>query len=132
MSRSSLFSRFWKWTIQPRPSWKVDKTEAAVLFCVFGATGSSSMLLVRPALGKLGLEGSWKEGPNSYRAISFFSVTPIYSLILLTLGTLAGRHAYFAAMTFKIWNRFLPKSVSNKLVPKACNTATDAIKKVVK
>jgi|TARA_B110000090_G_C13192913_1_gene373812 hypothetical protein len=52
-------------------------------------------------------------------------------MILLTLGTLAGRHAYFASMTLKIWNRFLPKSVSSKLMPKACNTV-DVVKKVVK
>ena len=67
-SYTSLQSRFWNWTTQARPSWKENKLEAAVVFCVFGVTGSTSVGLVRPALKyTIGLEGSFIEGPNSYR-----------------------------------------------------------------
>jgi len=122
-ARSAVFKRFWAWTTQARPSWRENKTEAAVLFCVFGCTGSSSVALVRPCLGKLGLEGSMKDGPNSYRVISFLSVTPIYSLIIFTLGTLSGRHAYFAGQWRKIFSRFMPKAAVNKLVHAGCPPA---------
>jgi len=48
------------------------------------------------------------------------SVTPIYATILFTLGTLSGRHAYFAGQWRKILNRFLPTSAINKVVPASC------------
>ena len=69
-STRTAFSRFWAWTAQKRPSWREDKVEAAVLFTVFGCTGSSSVYFVRPALEKVGVVGSLKDGPNSYRVIS--------------------------------------------------------------
>ena len=122
-SKSAAFKRFWAWTTQKRPSWREDKTEAAVLFCVFGLTGSSSVGLVRPCLSKLGLEGSLKDGPNSYRVISILSVTPIYSMILFTLGTLSGRHAYFASQWRKIFSRFIPSKAVDKIVQVGCPPA---------
>jgi hypothetical protein len=120
MNRSQTFKKFWAWTSQKRPSWRENKTEAAVLFCVFGITGSSSVGLVRPCLTKLGLEGNMRDGPNSYRVISILSVTPIYSVILFTVGTLSGRHAYFAAQWRKIFSRFVPSKAVDKLVPVSC------------
>ena len=103
-----------------------------MLFCVFGCTGSSSVALVRPCLGKLGLEGNMMEGPNSYRVISFLSVTPIYSLILFTLGTLSGRHAYFASQWRKMMGRFMPQSAVQKMVHAGCPPAAarDSVKVV--
>ena len=117
---SSSSSSFWAWTTKQRPSWRESKTEAAVLFCVFGVTGSSSVYFVRPCLKTLGIEGSMKEGPWSYRVLSILLVSPIYSVILITIGTLAGRHRYFSNMGLKILGRFLPKSIGEKLKPKAC------------
>eukprot|EP00605_Chrysophyceae_sp_TOSAG23-4_P002212 GSChrysophyteH1.ASY1.ANO1.2451.1 assembled CDS len=122
-SKSAVLKRFWAWTSQKRPSWRESKTEAAVLFCVFGLTGSSSVGLVRPCLYKLGLEGSLKDGPNSYRVISILSVTPIYSVILFTLGTLSGRHAYFASQWRKIFTRFIPSKAVDKIVQVGCQPA---------
>jgi hypothetical protein len=79
-------NRFWTWTTQPRPDWKKSPKEAAVLFVVFGITGSSSVALVRPALKHtIGLDGTWKDGPNSYRILSFILVSPIYAVVLLTV-----------------------------------------------
>ena len=75
----------------------------ALLCTVFGITGSTSMYLVRPVLPKIGIKGSWKEGPWSYRIGSFVLVSPVYTLILLTVGSLAGRHNFFAAMARKMW-----------------------------
>lgn len=126
-----VFNRFWSWTAQKRPSWRESKVEAAVLFSVFGVTGSSSMYFVRPALSKLGVEGSLREGPNSYRVISILSVTPIYATILFTVGTLSGRHAYFAGQWRKILGRFVPGSALNKIVcpPAAAKIPTHPTKR---
>ncbi|CAM9367737.1 unnamed protein product, partial [Heterosigma akashiwo] len=113
---SSMFDEFWKWTTQKRPHWKESKTEAAVLFCVFGITGSSSVAFVRPILKDvIGLDGTMKDGPWSYRIGSVLMVSPIYACVLMTVGTLAGRHAYFAASGQKILGRFLPRKVSREL-----------------
>ena len=117
----SSSSSFWTWTTQQRPSWRENKTEAAVLFCVFGVTGSSSVYFVRPCLKTLGIEGSMTEGPWSYRVLSILLVSPIYSVILITIGTLAGRHRYFSNMGLKILRRFVPRGVGEKLKPKACD-----------
>ena len=101
---------FWAWTTQHRPSWKESPLEAAVAFTVFGITGSSSVAVVRPTLKSvLGIEGSLREGPNSYRVMSVLAVSPIYATMLVTFGTLAGRHRFFASMANKIFGRFLPE-----------------------
>ncbi|KAJ9448803.1 conserved transmembrane protein, mitochondrial, partial [Diplonema papillatum] len=84
----AALSKFWSWTTQERAdpprysaSWWLDK----LLICtVFAITGSASLYFVRPALGKLGIEGSLKDGPWSYRFASVFMVTPFYTMILLT------------------------------------------------
>lgn len=86
----SNYQKFWKWTTQTRPSWKESKKEAAVLFVVFGVTGSASVALVRPALKDLiGLEGSFVDGPNSYRVLSILLVSPMYAVVLFTLVSLS-------------------------------------------
>lgn len=57
LRRAMSSKSFWNWTTQSRPSWRHDFKEAAVIFTVFGVTGTSSVLLVRPALKHtLGLE----------------------------------------------------------------------------
>ena len=78
-------------------------------FVVFGITGSSSVKLVRPALKQtIGLEGSMRDGPWSYRITSIVVVSPIYATLLVSFGTIAGRHRFFAAMANKIFARFVP------------------------
>ena len=97
--------------MQERPHWRKDPTEAAVAICVFGVTGTTSVMLVRPALKHtIGLEGSLREGPWSYRVLSVGLVSPIYAGLLVTFGTLAGRHAFFAPMGSRILRRFVPKA----------------------
>mmetsp|Transcript_32562 Transcript_32562/g.41639 ORF Transcript_32562/g.41639 Transcript_32562/m.41639 type:complete len:197 (-) Transcript_32562:308-898(-) len=120
-SKGTVFEQFWTWTTQKRPHWKESRKEAAVLFCVFGITGSSSVTLVRPFLKEtIGLEGSMKDGPWSYRILSVLLVSPIYACVLMTVGTIAGRHAYFAASGKKILSRFLPRQASDQI---ACGPA---------
>ena len=90
-SPASAWERFWAWTLQQRPSWRESPKEAAVIFVVFGITGSTSVGVVRPALkNTIGLEGSMREGPWSYRITSLLAVSPIYATFLVTFGTIAG------------------------------------------
>lgn len=109
--------KFISWTTQQRPHWRENKVEAMVAICVFGITGTASVSLVRPAINKLGLKGSMREGPWSYRIGSIFAVSPIYACVLFAVGTAAGRHNFFAAMSRKILSRFIPiHSVREKLI----------------
>jgi hypothetical protein len=96
----AVLDKFWRWTTQNRPHWRESKLEAAVIFCVFGATGSSSVYFVRPLLSKVGINGTMMDGPNSYRVLSILLVSPVYACILLTLGTLSGRHTFFAKVHY--------------------------------
>ena len=56
------------------------------------------------------------EGPNSYRAATILLFSPIYAIILFSIGTLSGRHNFFAKMSIKILGRFMPKKVSSSLL----------------
>jgi len=60
---------FWLWTTKRRPTWRESRTEAAVAFAVFGATGSTSLAVVRPALKAAGFEGSlWEARAHAHSA----------------------------------------------------------------
>jgi hypothetical protein len=56
-----------------------------------------------------------REGPWSYRLTSLLLVSPVYATMLVTYGTLAGRHRFFAAMAYKIFGRFLPQSLMQRI-----------------
>jgi hypothetical protein len=110
-------NKFWQWTTTQRPRWTENYKEAGVAFIVFGITGTLSLNAVRPCIKSvLGIEGSWAEGPNSYRVASIVCVSPFYAAILLVIGTLSGRHNFFAKMSMKILGRFFPKSVIHRVM----------------
>lgn len=90
--------------------------EMILLCTVFGITGSSTMFLVRPAVGNvLGLEGSMKDGPWSYRIASVVIMTPLYSTLLVIVGTIFGRHFYFRHFSVKMFSRFgIPPELLDK------------------
>jgi len=101
----------WQRFLAPKPM-PERKTAAwyreMILICtVFAVTGSSTMWLVRPAVSNgLGIRGSLKDGPWSYRICSLVIMTPIYATLLVVVGTLFGRHAYFRHFSVKIFSRF--------------------------
>jgi hypothetical protein len=81
--------------------------EMLLICTVFGITGTSTMILVRPAVSEiLGIQGSLKDGPWSYRICSIVIMTPIYSFLLVIVGTVFGRHAYFRHFAVKMFSRF--------------------------
>lgn len=119
--------------------------EMALICTVFGITGSSTMMvrldqslrhvnfneylqspqltyfttlkqLVRPAVSDgLGIKGSMREGPWSYRICSVVIMSPIYATLLVFVGTIFGRHAYFRQFSVKIFSRFgIPPELMDK------------------
>ena len=95
------------------PAWY---REMALLCTVFAITGSSTMFLVRPAMSNiLGLRGSFKDGPWSYRICSIVIMTPLYATLLVVVGTVFGRHAYFRHFAVKMFSRFgIPPTLMDK------------------
>ena len=67
-------------------------------------------------LGRMGLQrkraGTLIEGPWSYRIGSFVFVTPIYTVILLSIGFASGQFAFFANVARRMWCRILPGIVA--------------------
>eukprot|EP00545_Synedropsis_sp_CCMP1620_P009863 CAMPEP_0119015472 /NCGR_PEP_ID=MMETSP1176-20130426/11096_1 /TAXON_ID=265551 /ORGANISM="Synedropsis recta cf, Strain CCMP1620" /LENGTH=190 /DNA_ID=CAMNT_0006968767 /DNA_START=114 /DNA_END=689 /DNA_ORIENTATION=- len=81
--------------------------EMVLLCTVFAITGSSTMFLVRPAMSEgLGLKGSFRDGPWSYRIGSVVIMTPLYAALLVVVGTTFGRHTYFRHFAVKMFSRF--------------------------
>jgi len=116
-SMSALSQRFWKWTSQNRPLWRESPTEAAIIFTVFGLAGSSSVSVVRPVIKHtIGLDGPFMDYPMSYIFSSILIGSPAYACIVFTIGTLAGRHIFFANMARKVVGRFLPSNARDKIV----------------
>ncbi|KAF9428282.1 hypothetical protein BGZ76_001992 [Entomortierella beljakovae] len=84
--------------------------EWTIIMGVFAVTGSSTVFFVKPVLKDvLSLEGSMKEGPWSYRIVYLGTTLPLYSCILLTVASVAGRRPYFMKVVLRMWGRFLPK-----------------------
>jgi hypothetical protein len=92
---------------------------------VFAVTGSTAVVIARPVIKMIGIEGSFKDGacllrrcvlvadhslagPWSYRVGYLSTMTPLYSLMLITNGTIVGRHAYFKLVLRRMWSHLLP------------------------
>ena len=90
-----------------------------MIFTVFGVTGSTTAFLVRPFITTLmQLEGTMKDGPWAYRIGTIVVMFPVYPLMLVTFGTLAGRHTYFRHFAVKMLARFgIPKRLMDKNPP---------------
>jgi hypothetical protein len=90
--------------------------EMVLLCTVFAITGTSTMVLVRPAVSEiLGLKGSLKDGPWSYRLCSLIIMTPLYAINLVFVGTIFGRHFYFRHFAVKMFSRFgIPPELMDK------------------
>ena len=104
------WGNFWRWTTQERQSHPKFSAawflEALIVLGIFSVAGSTTLYAVcgtggretrhdvqththihtqiRPCLTKIGIEGSFIEGPWSYRVASVFMVSPCYTLIVLT------------------------------------------------
>ncbi|KAF9924752.1 hypothetical protein FBU30_005355 [Linnemannia zychae] len=90
--------------------------EWTIIMGVFAVTGSTSVMFVKPLLKEVfKLDGSWREGPWSFRIAYICTTLPLYSCILLTVASIAGRRPYFKKVVLRMWSRFLPKKVIQRL-----------------
>ncbi|KAG0201203.1 hypothetical protein BGX33_010452 [Mortierella sp. NVP41] len=86
--------------------------EWTIIMGVFAVTGSSTVMVVKPLLKEVfQLDGSMKEGPWSFRFAYLCTTLPLYSCVLLTVATIAGRRPYFKKVVLRMWGRFLPNKV---------------------
>ena len=93
----------------------VDWLHYAVLTLVFSITGSLSILLSQFVLADaLHLEGGVWSGPWSSRIAYVLLVPPFYSVTLVAVGTLFGKHAYFKRRVLGMWSRLLPRRVRSR------------------
>lgn len=80
----------------------------AIVLLVFSITGSLSMFMGRFLLSSiLQVEGGFLSGPWLYRILYVLLVPPLYSLTLVAIGTVFGKHTYFKQRVLKMWGRIL-------------------------
>ena len=88
----------------------VDWQHWAIVIAVFSITGTLSVLLSEWLLqGVLNLEGGVWSGPWSYRVVYLLLIPPFYSVTLLVVGSLFGKHRYFKRHVLRTWGRLLPR-----------------------
>ena len=76
----------------------------AVVILVFGLTGSAAAVLSRVLLnGLFGMDGSLWAGGWGYRAAYLALIPPSYSVMLVAIGTLFGKHHYFRRRALRVW-----------------------------
>eukprot|EP00759_Apiculatamorpha_spiralis_P027500 PhF_6_TR3029/c0_g1_i1/m.4512 len=103
--------------------------ETLLVFTIFGITGSTTVAVVRPCLhtivqgtpmlaSRIPEDASLYKGPNSYRVLYVTVMSPMYTALLVTVGTIFGRGPQFQKFAFKMWARFLPQSVRQRWQPK--------------
>ncbi|KAI7832268.1 hypothetical protein BC939DRAFT_435046 [Gamsiella multidivaricata] len=88
--------------------------EWIIILVVFSVTGSSTMLIVRPLMKALGLNGSLGAGPWSFRIAYIVLTLPLYSCMLLLISSLVCRRPYFENLLIRMWDRLLPRYITNK------------------
>jgi len=91
---------------------RIDWLHYTVVIAVFSITGSFSALFSRFLLhGVLDVEGEVWSGPWAYRISYLLLVPPIYSVTLVAIGSLFGKHSYFKRRVLRMWSRLLPMPV---------------------
>ena len=89
----------------------------AIVFTVFGITGTLAVLFSQILLkGIFHLEGNVWSGPWSYRAVYLVLMLPFYSVTLLVVGTLLGKHAYFKLRLLRMWGLLMPRFIHRRIV----------------
>lgn len=75
-----------------------------IILLVFAITGSTSALIAKPILNFLGITkesvGIWL-----YYPLYIIIILPIYKVLLLLIGTLAGQHQFFLNFLKKMLKR---------------------------
>lgn len=85
--------------------WNIQSNfQLFIILLVFAITGSTSALIAKPLLTLLGITkesvGLW-----FYYPLYIIIILPIYKILLLIIGTLAGQHYFFSNFIKKMLNR---------------------------
>jgi len=88
-----------------RERWNIKSNfQFFIILLVFAITGSTSALIAKPLLTLLGITkesvGLW-----FYYPLYIIIILPIYKILLLIIGTLAGQHYFFLNFIKKMLNR---------------------------
>lgn len=87
-----------------------------LVFIVFGITGSLTVLFSRFLLQNiLNLQGGLISGTWSYRIAYLVLIPPLYSLTLVSVGTVIGKGEYFRTRVVQMWLRLLPSGLRRRL-----------------
>lgn len=54
------------------------------------------------------------EGPWTFRLCYLVTTLPLYSAILVSVGTVLGKGEYFKAISWRMWGRLIPRSLLPK------------------
>ena len=93
----------------------VDWLHWTIVVVVFGSTGTLSALSTRFLLSEIvHLEGSLWSGPLSYQLGYLLLLMPLYSVILVTIGSLLGKHAYFRQRVLRMWGHVVPRGMRTR------------------
>ena len=88
-----------------------------IVIVVFGITGTLSLLLTRFVLHDMfHVEGEIWAGPWSYRIAYLFVGPPAYTVTLIVVGSVFGKHTYFKERALRTWWRLLPRRMSFRSV----------------
>ncbi len=84
-----------------------------IVIIVFSIAGSVSLLLTRFVPNSVvQIEGELWSGPWSYRVAYLLVGPPVYTMTLVMVGTLFGKHAYFKRRALRVWGLLLPKRMN--------------------
>ncbi len=98
----------------PKP---IDWLHWTIVVIVFSLTGTLSMLLGRLLLRSvLQLDGDLWSGPWSYRLAYLLLILPVYSVTLVAVGTLLGKHSYFKQRVLHMWGCLLPWRIRGRIM----------------
>nr|WP_317630624.1 DUF6787 family protein [uncultured Flavobacterium sp.] len=90
--------------------------QVIVILIVFAVTGTTSSIIAKPILSFLGIHKS-EMNLLLYIILYILIIFPIYKVMLLILGTLAGQHTFFKNFLIKMLSRmgfaFLFKNHNN-------------------
>ena len=84
-----------------------------IVIVVFGITGTLSLLLTRFVLHDMfQVEGEIWSGPWSYWLAYLLVGPPAYTVTLVVVGSVFGKHTYFKERALRTWRRLLPRRMS--------------------
>ena len=95
---------------------EIDWRHWATVLAVYSITGTLAALFSRLILnGAFHMEGSFASGPWAYRGVYLLVIPPLYSMMLIAIGTIFGKHLYFRTRVLKMWGRLLPLKSMGKI-----------------